>query len=332
MGYMMSMYLLFFLATAMVIPAENRVFQQHIPAAKTGKLYGTAAGLRMGIAAATSAFAGWYMDKTDEGYQHLFLFAAAIGFISLRQLASVPTTGNGRIKPEPIDWSLITVPLKKVITLLKRRKDYLRFELAFMVYGIAFMMTLPVVPLFLVDDLQFGYTNIGFARGTIPQLVMVVFMPMFGRLFDRSTPHRFAVALFFGLAFYPLLLLSAKFFEGSLRVVMVYIAFGLFGFLMSGIMMLWSLSSLRFAEGEDAGVYHSVHVAATGVRGTFGPILGYVVMTTMGKSTALICASGLWIVASLTMFLMKRIDIRSGEARSLRAVPRDVEKTFPPIK
>ena len=88
---------------------------------------------------------------------------------------------------------------------------------------------------------------------------------------------------------------------------------------MSGIMVLWSLSSLRFAGNEDAGVYHSVHVAATGVRGMFAPLLGYLIMSVFGKTTALLTSSVLWIVASLMMIVMRKWDIRTGENRSLHA-------------
>ena len=318
-GHLLAILILFFLINALFIPSENRIFQQHFPATRTGRIFGLASGMRTGTAALASLLAGLYMDRVEGGYRHLFIIVSIIGFIALTQFASIKTGYVKGADTVPLNRRLLLEPLKKVIQLLSRRRDFLRFEAAFMLYGIAFMMTLPVIPLYLVDDLEFGYTTIGLARGMVTQLVMIGAIPLLGRVFDRSTPHRMAAVIFLALSIFPLLLLSAGQFEGIKRLIMVYITFGYFGLVMSGIVLLWGLSSLRFAGDEDAGVYHSVHVAATGVRGSFAPLLGYLVMTTMGKTVTLITCSVLWVVASLMMILMRKIDLRSGDYRSLRA-------------
>ncbi len=317
--HLLMIYLIFFMLNALIVTSENRILQQHIPATQTGRLFGLASGSRTAMVAAVSAIAGWYMDVVNGGFRHIYVIAALAGFIALLFIASIPTGQIAGADPQPINRQLLLGPLQKVIQLLKRRKDFLRFEAAFMLYGIAFMISLPVIPLYLVDDLQLSYGQIGIARGTVPQLLMILSIPLCGRLFDRSTPHRMAVSVFFLLSFFPVLLLSAGQFDETFRMIMVYISFAFFGVIMSGIMVLWSLSSLRFAGSEDAGVYHSVHVAATGVRGLFAPLLGYMVMTVFGKTTALLTSSVLWIAASLMMIVMRKWDIRTGENRSLHA-------------
>lgn len=319
MGHMLTMYMIFFLANALTIPATNRILQQHIEPSRIGRLVGVGSGLRMGLAALMSFGAGRYMDAVEGGYRHIYMIAAVAGFIGIWQLAKVKTKQVEGSDRQYFNKTLLLSPLKKVIDLLKRRKDYLRFEIAFMFYGIAFMMILPVVPLYIVDDLKMSYTEIGLAKGTVPQLIMLVCMPIFGRWFDKTTPHRLSVIIFLMLSVYPVLLLTAGQFQGTLQMTLVFAAFGTFGMAMSGVMILWSLSSMRFAGSEDAGVYHSVHAAATGLRGLFAPLLGYVIMTFFGKGTALLCASGLWVFAAGLMVIMRRIDVRRGEAHSLRA-------------
>jgi len=318
-GHLMAILILFFLINSLFIPSENRILQQHFPATRTGRIFGLASGMRTGTAALASLFAGLYMDRVEGGYRHLFVIVSIIGFIALTQFASIKTGHVKGADAVPLNRRMLFEPLKKVIQLLSRRRDFLRFEAAFMLYGVAFMMTLPVIPLYLVDDLKFGYTTIGLARGMVTQLVMIVAVPLLGRVFDRSTPHRMAAIIFLALSIFPFLLLSAGQFEGTMRLIMVYISFGYFGLVMSGVLLLWGLSSLRFAGEEDAGVYHSVHVAAVGVRGIFAPLLGYLVMTTMGKTVTLITCSVLWVLSSIMMILMRKIDLRSGDYRSLRA-------------
>ncbi len=317
-SHLLIMFVVFYTINALTIPAENRILQQHIPSGSTGSLFGFAAGGRMILAAGTSVLAGWYMDKLDDGYKHIFLLATIAGIIAIKLLSSIGTSKVDGAEQQPINRTLFLNPLKKAIQLLKRRKDFLRFEIAFMMYGIAFMMMLPIIPLYLVDDLQFDYATIGMARGMVPQLIMIVTVPLFGRIFDRTTPHKLAVWVFLGLAGFPLLLLSAGRFDGIERLYVAYAAFSWYGVVMSGVWVLWGLSSLRFAGSEDAGLYHSVHVAATGIRGVFAPLLGYLVMITMGKTVTLLTSSVLWVIASGLMILMRWYDYKRGEAVSLR--------------
>jgi len=319
MNHMLIIHFIFFLTFALFGPSENRILQQHVASSQTGRTFGKALSIRMGVAALVTGVAGIWMEHIEGGYRNIYPIAALFGFIGLGFLASIRTGGNHSSEPISINRHFIISPIIDVIRLLKRRKDYLRFEIAFMLYGAAFMMTLPVVPLFLVDDLELGYHTIGLARGTVSQLVMIGMVPIFGRIFDKSTPHRLAVVIFTLLSLFPLLLLSAKFVDGNMKEMAVYVAFGYFGIVMSGVIVLWQLSSIRFSGGEDAGVYHSVHVTATGIRGLFAPFLGLFIMTAMGKTAALLIASGLFLISSFLMIIMRRIDYKRGENRSLRA-------------
>jgi predicted MFS family arabinose efflux permease len=322
-------YYLFCFAVTVFGPAENRVMQQHLPPHSTGKVFGLASGGRTAMGALMFVAAGFWMDHHTEGFRQIYPAGALISMIGILLMATIPTGKGEREKgrkgeswsdtPLPIDRTLIAKPVKDVIALLRRRKDFLRFEIAFMTYGVAFMLLMPVVPLYLVDDLKLSYSTIGLARGALMQVAMIPAMPIFGRIFDRSTPHRMGAWIFALLVFYPLLLLAAGKTDGTLRTALVYAAFGWFGVVMSGLSVIWSLSSIRFAAGEDVGIYQSVHVAATGVRGLVAPLLGYAVMTIFSKEAAMITSAVLWVAAGGMMVWMRRIDRRSGEATSLRA-------------
>jgi hypothetical protein len=270
------------------------------------------------IGAMVSAGAGLYMDHVPAGYQHLFLATSVVGITSMSLLASIHTTTGQPEDKARISKDFLISPLMGMVRLLKERKDFLRFEISFMLYGTAFMMLMPVIPLYLVDDLKFSYSDIGTARGMTMQLVMIGAVPFFGRIFDRTTPHRMAMAVFAALALFPLLLLSAQYLDGTLRKVMVFVAFGWFGICMSGLTVIWSLSSIRFSHGEDSGIFQSVHVAATSARALYAPLLGYGVMQLFGRPTAILAASGVWVVASASVYFLRRYDYRSGVYKSLR--------------
>lgn len=318
--HLLLIYLIFFsFVNGLYGQAENRVLQQHISPNATGKTFGMGQSMAQAVGALVSAGAGFYMDKVPSGYQHLFLASAIIAMMSMAMLASIRTTTGTYEERERMNSKFLLSPLANMYKLLKKRPDFLRFEISFMLYGTAFMMVLPVVPLFLVDDLKFSYSQIGMARGMVTQLVMIAGVPFFGRIFDRTTPHRMAVWIFASLAVYPLALLAALPLEGVWRSAAVYFAYAWFGFSMSGLTVIWSLSSMRFSAGEDSGIFQSVHVAATSLRACYAPLLGFAVMHYFGKVTTLFAASGVWLLASASVYIMRRIDVKHGVNYSLRA-------------
>lgn len=309
--------LIFFLHFAVLGTAQNRVFQKHIPSKETGGLFGLSLGVRMLVAAVLSVIVGWWLEITAEGWQQMFIVAGIAGIFSTMTIGAIPTLNSDDRHPV-IKNNWIIEPWKKVFELLKRRSDYFRFEIAFMLYGIAFMMMLPVVPIYLVDDLKMGYGIIGIAKGAVFQLSFIVVVPIFGKLFDNSTPHRLSAWCFLIAALYPLILMLAKNAEGVMQTAIVITAFIVFGIAMSGVTVLWNLSSMRFSGSEDAGLYQSVHQAATGLRGLFAPFFGYVVMEHFGKNAAFLTAAGFWIIAALGMVGARMWDKKAGKMYSLR--------------
>jgi len=318
-AHLLTIFVIFFMSMALLATAQNRIFQQHIPNKQMGGLFGLSQGLRMGISAAAAAGIGWWLEYMDKGWQQLFPAAALTGVISLWAIAAIPTGEEGQAAP--LHWRYwLLGPLKETSALLKRRPDFLRFENAFMVYGAAFMMTLPVVPIFLVDDLQLSYSEIGMTRGAAFQLIMLAGIPFFGRIFDRSTPHRMSAIAFSILTLYPAVLLSAKYVTGEFRFILVMLAFLIFGFALSSVHVVWNLASIRFTgPGEDAGEFQAVHIAATGIRGMMAPLLGYLIMSWFGREIALVCASIVWILSAGAMIWARQVDRKRGEAYSLRA-------------
>ncbi|GBE30612.1 MAG TPA: MFS transporter [Bacteroidetes bacterium] len=305
--HLLLMFVFFFLPFTVQLTGQSRILQQHIARDKQGGLFGFSNGLRESMAAVVSLGAGYYMDHLTGGFRHVFLFAGVFNLLSTFVYASMPTKADRSAKMERFVFKHFTQPLKDMVALLKRRPDFFRFEMGFMVYGIAFMTTLPVVPLFLVDELGLDYATIGMARGTVFQLLIIPSMALFGRWFDRLSVHMLASRVFTILAVFPLLLIGAKIFP-TMSLTFVYAAFISFGIAMGGVIVLWNISSVRFAGDEDAGIYQSVHLTAMGVRGMFAPLLAYVIMNVFGTITALVVAAVLWVISGQIMQFLNRYD------------------------
>lgn len=191
--------------------------------------------------------------------------------------------------------------VRLVLSILHEDARYRRFQNNFFLYGVAFLCITPVVPLFLVHDLQLDYRQIGLAKGLMGQAGMILFPPLLGRLMERLGPIRFSGRMFAFLAFYPLLLLFAGIGPAGWRLPLTYLAFLCFGTSMAGVNLAWHMSSLHFAGREDPSSYQAVHTFLTGLRGGFAPLLGYLLILTGTKSFAFAVSAALLGWASLLM-------------------------------
>jgi len=317
-NHLLIIHFTWFTAFALLRTSETRILQQHVSSGRTGAIFGKGASMRMIVVAVISAVAGLWMENVEGGFRNIYPIIALIGVVAMVSIASIQTSEKGIVTPMPLDRHFFLDPLRKVITLLKRRRDFLRYEMIFMIFGGAFMMTGPVVPIYLVDELNLGYDIIGLTRGTVSQITGVLAMLIFGRIFDRTTPHRLAVGLFSAMSLYPVLLIFTGTVDGLLRTIMISVTFAYFGAVMSGVLILWQLASIRFSGDEDAGVYHSVHLTSTGIRGLFAPLLGYTIMTLFSIKAALLTSASLFLFAGIMMGVMRWIDSRTGEWHSLR--------------
>ena len=69
---------------------------------------------------------------------------------------------------------------------------------------------------------------------------------------------------------------------------------------LAGIVFVWNLGSIHFAKNEDSAPYQAVHVALTGVRGFFGPLLSYLVFTFISFRASFILAMVFFAAAMIT--------------------------------
>jgi MFS family permease len=225
----------------------------------------------------------------------------------------LPLRGGYKLSgtPPPASFREIVVqPIQRFIALLRADRGFARFENFFFMYGFAFMLLSPVVPIFMVDVAKLQYKETQLATGVLFQIGMLVFPPLWGRLLDRTGPYKLCGIIFSILAFYPLTLLGSALWLklGVPLAWTIYIAHIIFGAGMSGIAVAWNLAPLSFAGKADASEYTGAHVTLTGVRGMIAPIIGALVLKHFGYPwvfalsalTFSVASTGMWVLHSTT--------------------------------
>jgi len=277
---------LMFSFNALLIPAQNSIYQKNIDSGRRAKVYGYTMSLGMLMTIGFTFLAGRALDMNEQFFRIILAITAGCGLLASVLLSLIkirePLSQNNC---PPLEWKeAVKAPIKSSLALLKTNKPFAAFERSFYIYGVGFLMIIPVLPIFLVDILKLSYTGNFVAKGVVSQIPILLLSPYLGKWHDKLHPFRF-ISIFFGLlAFFPaLIIVSALTLKWHLlSVALVYLAYVFFGMAMAGINIAWNMGSIFFAGTEDAGIYQSVHVTMTGVRGIIAPLIGLLLLKTTG--------------------------------------------------
>jgi MFS family permease len=293
---------LMFSFNSLLIPAQNSIYQSNIESSRRAKVYGYTMSLGMLVAVIFTFFAGRMLDRNDQYFRIILAVTAICGLIASLLLSLVKIKKHeSSTEPVPFSWQdALHDPIKRSLALLKTNKPFAAFERSFSIYGMGFIMVQPVLPIYLVDMLKLTYTGNFIAKGVISQIPILILSPYLGKWHDRLHPFRF-ICFFFGLlALFPALIIASALTLKwhLLSVGLVYLAFAIFGIAMAGVNIAWNMGSIFFAGKEDASMYQSVHVTMTGIRGILAPMLGLLLLKTLGIISVFAVAVGFLMLAS----------------------------------
>nr|HPI26061.1 MFS transporter [Candidatus Cloacimonadota bacterium] len=296
---------LLFSANSILIPAQNSIYQKNIHHSRRAKVYGYTISLGMIVSVAVTFVAGRILDLHEEHFRWILVLTGLTGFISSVLLSLIKLDepiGKTPCCKERIPLkNIVTDPIRRTLTLMKQNKAFAAFERDFSIYGMGYIMMQPIIPIYMVDKLQLSYTNNFLAKGILSQVGMLVLSPLIGKLHDRLHPFRFIAASFALLMVFPILFVLSSLWAGEsvVAVIIVFIAYTIFGIAMAGVNLSWNMSSIFFAGKEDASMYQSVHVTMTGIRGLIAPVLGFSLLKILGINSVFYVAAGFLGLASI---------------------------------
>ncbi|MBS1516645.1 MAG: hypothetical protein JSS91_01005 [Bacteroidetes bacterium] len=305
---------------SLIKPSWNTVYKHNYTDERRSILYSYASSLYTIAILITGTLLGYVLDMNYKLYKILFPVAAVFDILSYVNLSKLISAGkstypfseflfSGRIDPKLIKDILI-LPVRNMLRIFRENKPFFRFEIFFFLYGVAFMIASPAVPIFLVDTLKLDYAPISVAKGLVFYTATILFTPMMGRIHGSGNPTRFCGYLFLSLILYPLLLISIKIFGVDMQIistdVLLYITFFFFGILMSGITMSWNLSSIYYAPHMEVANYQAVHITLTGVRGLFAPFIGYIILKVFSIEATFLVSSFFFLLGGIMMLRESR--------------------------
>jgi len=315
------------LFAALVYPAQNGILQANIRAERRGQVFGWGALVQNLTMALVSIAVGRLLDTDPGSYRVIYPVIGCLGFVYplvLSQLPrpegdlthdpsrffTVPRLPLGPVRLGRLAGALIR-PFREAATTFATDRTFLWFEVNFMIYGVAFMMLVPVVPLFFVNELNLNYREISSARVLIASLGVALLSPVAGRLLDRLNPVRMSSWSNAVISLYPVTLALGALFLGSRPAMVAYLAFAVYSVGMAGVNVTWNMGSIWFSPPGEGGYYQGIHVAMVGIRGLIGPVVGFTVLHFLGYWQVFALAAFVFLAAAGSSVLLDRHQARA---------------------
>jgi len=247
---------------------------------------------------------GWVLDKNIKAWAFMFPIAALVGLTAyFWQKKIVYSTRTMTTHPNPF-----IQPWKNSWELLKRRKDFAKFQLGFMWIGAGLMIIQPTLPVFFVDTLNLSYTELGVAITLCKGIGFASGTPFWHKWIQRVNFFFFgAVIATLAIVFTGLLVAS------QMTLVSLYLAYLVYGLMQAGNELSWNMSGPIFAQGEDSSPYSTINVIAVGIRGIFIPLLGAFCLAQFGPFSSLYLSALFCFIAACTMLHFSRSNYTSNE-------------------
>jgi MFS family permease len=282
------------------VPVRNSIFRSNYDDRVRGRLFGGVVSMTNLVLVAVNLGAAWILTRWESSYRILFPVAALLGIAAHVIYSRVRVRGRDRAPADaPVARPLrtaLTRAFTTTVRILREDRAFRAYERNFFIYGMAFLMNLPLVVFLMVDELKLAYDQASLGRFVVSQLIMILLAPIVGRLLDKSHP---AKLMSFGCL---LLAVHAALLFFTHDFWLLCVSYGIFGVAMTGVIMSWNLGPVQFAPTKEAATdYMAVHVTLTGLRAMLGPVLALTAKEWLGLRAGFLVSAGLYALSGILM-------------------------------
>ncbi len=285
----LGIFLIYYSANPLIFPTINGFLKTNYKHENFSKFFGYAATANKIMMLVATFIFGLLLDFQPYAYTYVYPSLAALGILSIFILTRVDYNPPILIKKRNKLLNSLKEIRRNLLQIIKNNKPFRDFEIGFMFYGFAWLVTIAVIAIFLENQLKLSYSGIAFYKNFY-STVSIFLTPFFGKLLGKVNPRKFAVYTFLMMLLYLFFMGLTEFIPSYVEVFEIkiyytllisFLAYGIFGAMMS---ILWYIGSAYFSKDENAADYQSIHLSLTGFRGSFAPIVGIFFYSVIGYS------------------------------------------------
>lgn len=285
---------IYMIITAIPFPSYASIMKTNYPDDIRGRLM---AYIRLGNAVfwiTSSAVAGWVLEMKTSYYRYLFPVAAVFGVLSALQFGSVKVLNEKKEKGRFAGFSLFSGAF--------RDKAFLRYLLVYSLFEFGLLLSLPLYPLALVDEVHIS----NFATGLFGSIFSGMWLAGFffwGHFLDRFSARITLVSVFSLSCLIPLFYILTK------DIYMLAAVQGIAGFMFSAIELAGYVIITRMTHEGEVARYAAANIGFGGLRGAIAPFLGIALMQAHGAGFVFSISLALGILSCIAGWnVLRRIE------------------------
>lgn len=283
----LAVFLVYYLGNTIIFPTINLLLKTSYAHSDFGTYYSYSQSVNKIVMMLVTLGYGILLDIDPFAFRWVFAVCGILGVASTELLAKITYKPIVISKNESTYLQGIAKTTKNMLAILRTNRPFLHFQVGFMLYGFAFMISVIVINIFFNEGLQLNYTSVAFYKNAY-NLQAILMLPMFGGLLGRIDPRKFAALTFASLLFYNVFLIVTNYLRYGTEIFDIHIyyfllaAFLFYGVFAATMALLWSIGSAYFCKPDEASEYQSLHLFLTAVRAIFAPIFGVMIYDWLG--------------------------------------------------
>lgn len=283
----LGIFFVYYLANPVVFPIINQLLKSNYSHENFGKLYSYTGSLKKVLEIVITLIFGILLDYNSYAFVYVYPLMGLLGMVSIFLLTTIPYTPDQNSLAQISVQSVVIEPFVKMVKILKTNKPFFYYQLGFMFYGFAFMLTYAIIIVFLGNELNLSFSAMAFYKNYY-NILAIVSLPFFGKVMGEIDPRKFGVFTFAMLMLHIVFVALTDLFPqqhelwGLRFYYMLFISYTFFGIFTATMALLWSIGSAYFCKPEEAGFYQSIHLTLTGFRGLFSPVVGVLFFGALG--------------------------------------------------
>lgn len=275
-------FFIYFMAKPIVLPIINLYLKNNYKEKNFGKLFSYATMLNNVVMIVVTFSFGKLMDADYNWYRYIYPAIGLLSIFSVYLLAQMRLGTQEIISKSSFKQSIIR-SLKNMRSILINNKAYRDFEIGFMLYGFAWMVSFAIIPIYWNKVLLLNNTSAAFYKNFY-YLIAIITLPLFGRMIGKTDPRKFSILSFTFMFLTILFTALAEYFPihlvlWDIRMYLFLILSNIFYGLFAGSMpIIWGVGSTYFCKTSEAASYQAIHLSMVGIRAGFSPLIGILLL------------------------------------------------------
>lgn len=214
---------------------------------------------------------GRWLDHDRNSYRYFFPICVALIGTGMMLIARISEASLFRdrlaARKQPTRQVSPLQAYRDMYRVLREDVQFRRYETAFCIYGLGWMICHAMLPYVIIDVLHLTYEQAAVATQVVFQSTMLAMLLPAGYLMDKLGPIRLSVWAFACLLLYPATLSMAH------GVGMLAVASFMYGLSMSGVNLAWTLGPVSLAkDASQASQYLAIHATLVSLRALLGQV------------------------------------------------------------